>query len=123
MGEPTINFEGKEYSPDSRGYYRCPYRCGNPDFPAPKWVTERGFAKHLAECRAKPEPESVYVPPEPSEVVWWRDCDGCGRPIMTGDTIWVATPDRFCFDCAPGVPTFGYFDCAGLVLPGVDILE
>lgn len=41
--------------PDKRGFYRCPYRCGDPRFPRRKWRTEKGILKHLGECPLRPE--------------------------------------------------------------------
>lgn len=53
------------------GVYRCPWGCGSPGFPAPKWKTEAGFRKHLATCRERPTPESIreeqQAPPAPVE--------------------------------------------------------
>ena len=53
------------------GVYRCPWDCGAPGFPAPKWRTEAGFRKHLATCRERPTPESIraaqQAPPKPVE--------------------------------------------------------
>ena len=39
------------------GVYRCPWKCGNPAFAAPKWKTEAGFRGHLAKCPERPQPE------------------------------------------------------------------
>jgi hypothetical protein len=36
-------------------YYRCPYHCGDPRFPQPKWKTEKGYLNHLAKCPNRPE--------------------------------------------------------------------
>ena len=53
------------------GVYRCPWSCGTPGYPAPKWRTEAGFRKHLAGCRNRPTPESIReeqnAPPKPVE--------------------------------------------------------
>lgn len=35
--------------------YRCPYECGDPRYPRPKWKTERGYLKHLESCPSRPE--------------------------------------------------------------------
>lgn len=37
------------------GVYRCPFKCGDPRYPAPKWKTEAGARKHLAQCPKRPE--------------------------------------------------------------------
>ena len=51
------------------GVYRCPWDCGTPGYPAPKWKTEAGFRKHLESCRERPTVESIreaqQAPPAP----------------------------------------------------------
>lgn len=37
------------------GAYRCPYKCGDARFPAPKWKTEAGALAHIAKCPKRPE--------------------------------------------------------------------
>ena len=76
------------------GVYRCPWGCGNPGFPAPKWKTEAGFRKHLATCSMRPAPEDFTrtTPPsvETSDADWERRHPGqdwaasvqSGRPVM-----------------------------------------
>lgn len=61
------------------GVYRCPWGCGTPGFPAPKWKTEAGFRKHLATCRERPTVESIreeqQAPPvqvETTDIDWER---------------------------------------------------
>lgn len=51
---PPIDFEGHLVKPDKRGFYRCPYACGDARFPARKWKTEAGFRKHMGECGYRP---------------------------------------------------------------------
>jgi|GEM_PF-1747582 Zn-dependent M32 family carboxypeptidase len=46
----TIYFEDKKIKPGKDGKYKCPFRCGRPDYPAPRWKTMAGFLKHLNEC-------------------------------------------------------------------------
>lgn len=48
-----IEFEGKIVKPKS-GHYKCPYKCGRPDYPQPKWKTESGFRQHMEKCTGKP---------------------------------------------------------------------
>lgn len=38
-----------------RGFYRCPFKCGDSRFPAPKWKTMQGAMKHIAQCTQRPE--------------------------------------------------------------------
>jgi hypothetical protein len=49
-----IEFDGKIVKPDKRGFYRCPFRCGSPNYPQPKWKTEKGFRKHMSKCPNSP---------------------------------------------------------------------
>ena len=59
------------------GVYRCPWGCGAPGFPAPKWKTEAGFRKHLAVCRERPTIESI------------RESQNAPRPpVETTDADW-----------------------------------
>lgn len=50
---PAIDFEGKLVTP-KRGVYSCPYRCHSGSYAPPKWKTEKGFRKHMGECRCSP---------------------------------------------------------------------
>jgi len=61
------------------GVWHCPWDCGAPGFPAPKWRTEAGFRKHLATCRERPTIESIREAqtkpkpaPETSDADWDR---------------------------------------------------
>lgn len=35
--------------------FRCPYRCHDKNYPAPKWKTEKGYLKHLETCIKNPD--------------------------------------------------------------------
>lgn len=35
--------------------YRCPYNCGTPGYPKPKWKTEKGYKKHIETCHMRPQ--------------------------------------------------------------------
>ena len=48
-----IIFEGITIKPKN-GVYKCPFKCGNPGYPTPKWKTEKGFLKHLNSCYKRP---------------------------------------------------------------------
>jgi len=50
------------------GVYRCPWGCGTPGWPAPKWRTEAGFRKHLAACSMRPKPEDLATPTKPAPI-------------------------------------------------------
>jgi hypothetical protein len=46
---------GAESIPEKqRGYYRCPYECGDPRFPKPKWKTLKGWQGHVEKCPNRP---------------------------------------------------------------------
>ena len=49
-----VVFNGVEYKKTGL-YYRCPNKCGNKDYPAPKWKTAKGFLGHLECCFANIE--------------------------------------------------------------------
>ena len=51
---PVIEFEGKKVDPGKRGVYRCPFKCGRPDYAQPTWKTEKGFRKHMETCSKRP---------------------------------------------------------------------
>ena len=59
------------------GVYRCPWDCGTPGYPAPKWRTEAGFRKHLAGCRNRPTPESIRA-----------EQNAPSKPVETTDADW-----------------------------------
>ena len=48
-----IEFEGLKIKP-SRGVYKCPFNCSNPNYPTQKWKTEKGFIRHLESCYKRP---------------------------------------------------------------------
>lgn len=39
--------------------FRCPFNCGDPRYPKPKWKTVNGIKRHLESC-----PNNDNVPPE-----------------------------------------------------------
>ena len=49
-----IDFEGIPCSPGRDGKYRCPYNCGNPDYPEKSWKSVQGFRRHITLCPNKP---------------------------------------------------------------------
>lgn len=52
--KPTIEFEGEKVKPDKKGFYKCPFKCGDSRYPSKKWKTEKGFRKHTKECPNRP---------------------------------------------------------------------
>ena len=73
---PTIDFEGVSVKP-SRGVYRCPFGCGDPRYPVPKWKTEKGFRAHMEQCWRRPSRIQPRKPPasapQGSGLVDWLD--------------------------------------------------
>ena len=59
------------------GVYRCPWGCGTPGYPAPKWKTEAGFRGHLAKCPMRPKPEDLATPAKSAPVA-----------VVTSDADW-----------------------------------
>jgi len=104
--------------PDRRGFYRCPYVCGDPDWPQPKWKTIAGIEKHLAKCTQNPA--NLPPPPPPPPVEAFGDCPTCSRPVTKGESIWVGPAGWVCFGCAADE---GYWDCAGMELAGFETFE
>ncbi len=51
---PVIYFEGQMVKPSKAGFYKCPFKCGSPGFPQPKWKTEGGFRNHMLSCKNRP---------------------------------------------------------------------
>jgi hypothetical protein len=106
---------------DARGFYRCPFKCGDPQYPQPKWKTLKGYEKHIVSCSFKPPP--IHVPtPQPAPELF-GNCTGCGSIVLHGDTIWISRDVWRCYDCAlfsSVLPRPGYLDCAGLVLAGFE---
>lgn len=111
----TIEFEGKVYERDSRGKYRCPLRCGHPDYPQPSWVSDKGFLKHLAACKGA----LTWTPEPPQEREKFADCPDCGSPIWKMTSCWRMQNRIVCIECYK--PYFdvgiGHHDCAGFDLP------
>lgn len=120
-----MNFEGKEYKRDFKGFYRCPYGCSDPRYSARKFVGEERFLKHLQECRAKPSEgqELVWVPPEKSEPKYFQDCPDCGLPIFETETIWWLRDKIVCMQCYR--PYFevgrGHQEPVNLQIPGITL--
>ena len=52
--KPIIEFEGEKVKPNKQGYYKCPFKCGDPRYPEKKWKTEKGFRKHMEKCPNRP---------------------------------------------------------------------
>ena len=50
---PKLDFEGTTVEP-KKGFYKCPFRCGDSRYPARKWKTSEGFYKHMKECPRRP---------------------------------------------------------------------
>lgn len=51
---PDVEYRGKNLSAKS-GFYKCPNKCGDSRYPQPKYKTEKGFIKHLANCYLDPD--------------------------------------------------------------------
>lgn len=51
---PEIDFEGTIVKPSKNGYYKCPFKCHDQRYAAPKWKTEKGFRKHMKKCPKNP---------------------------------------------------------------------
>lgn len=103
------------------GFFRCPNKCGNPDYPQPKWKTEEGFAGHMAKCKAKPEPVLVWVPEPKVERKVFGECEDCGGLIWDMSSYWHVPGRLICIACY--LPYYeegiGFHAPAGLVLPGM----
>lgn len=81
------------------GMYRCPYKCGDPNYPQRKWKTLEGFEKHLRECKAKPDVPAM-PPPRPRKIrEKHSDCPDCGAEILHGETIWWMRDKIVCLAC------------------------
>lgn len=48
-----IVFDGRLINKGWR-YYYCPFECGDPRYPPPKWKTKKGFQGHLKKCPKNP---------------------------------------------------------------------
>jgi len=53
-GQSSIEFDGKLVKPNKSGFYKCPFNCGDPRYPKPKWKTEKGFRQHMDKCPNSP---------------------------------------------------------------------
>ena len=108
---------------DRDGFFRCPNRCGNPDYPQPKWKTEEGFAGHMAKCKAKPEPELVWVPEPKAAREKFGECPDCGSILWKMSSCWWMHGRIVCVACYR--PYFeagiGHHDACGLTLPGLTL--
>lgn len=49
MDLPKIEIDGIVITP-KHGIYHCPFGCGKPGYPDPKWKTEKGARKHYESC-------------------------------------------------------------------------
>ena len=114
-------FEGIEYKPRWDGNYFCPWPCSDPNYPPRRWKSEKGFAKHLSECKAKPGPELVWVPKPKMAQEVFCECDDCGDPIYKITACWQIGSRVVCWDChEPYLEAgMGYHEAAGLKLPAV----
>jgi hypothetical protein len=114
-----VSFEGNTYGRDSRGKYRCPHKCHDPNWPPKSWVSDAGFLKHLGECKGKPEPELPWSPIAPQEREKFADCPDCLKPIWKMSSYWEMRGGFCCIDCYR--PYFeqglGFHAPAGLDLP------
>lgn len=117
-----VEFQGVQYSPWRDGAYRCNWKCHNPDFPAPKWKTEKGFLKHLEGCGFNPNGPQ-WVKPADTESRQFAECPDCGSPIMEFTSCWRMKGKTVCIDCHVPylVMGMGFHDCAGFELPGVTL--
>lgn len=102
------------------GFYRCPNKCSNPDYPQRKWKTEKGFNTHMETCRPEP-PVLVWVPEAKGGPRKWSECPDCGATIWEMTSIWWMHDRVVCVGCF--LPYYeagiGHMDCAGLTLPGM----
>ena len=118
-----MTIDGKEYLPDHRGRYYCPNKCGNPDWPAPHWSTEKGFAGHMAKCKGKSDNLGGWTPPPEMPKVLWGLCS-CGEVIYEGDTVTMyGDHDQVaCIACFETIPD-AHVDCAGLKFPEITLSQ
>lgn len=107
-----IEHNGITYERDSRGKYRCPARCGHPDYPQPSWVSDKGFLKHLAACKG----DRTWTPEPVAAREKFADCPDCGKTIWKMESCWRFLDRMVCLECWTSYPE-GYMDCAGLELP------
>lgn len=110
--------DGVDYPPGRDGKFRCPWLCHDPEWPAPKWSTEKGYQKHLEKCLQNPK--KAYVSPKEERRIF-GECRDCGIPIMTMSSMWKLANAVVCMGCCQAYyeAGMGYHDCAGLELPGL----
>jgi hypothetical protein len=114
--------DGVEYLPDYRGRYHCPFEkdCSNPNYPPSTWKTEKGFAKHLSECKARPGGSGVWQKPAERPKTVWGICPDCGKDILENESCWPLTGKTVCVwgGCWRKYyeQGLGYHDAAGLDL-------
>jgi hypothetical protein len=113
-------------APDRRGRYYCQFGCHDPEsqYPPRHWKTEKGIAKHIAECPCAP---ANLPPPPPPKIISppavFGNCLACQVEVMEGETIWECVGGGFwCFDCRRFFPVWpeGWLYCAGMKLEGFD---
>lgn len=86
----NVEFEGLVIKPN-RGVYRCPWGCGNPGFPPPKWKTPGGILGHLKKCPNKPD---KIEKPKSKLFACGKTCPTCG------DSLAKDAQGRYtCFTC------------------------
>lgn len=106
------------------GYFRCPHRCGDPNYGQPKWKTEEGFAGHLAKCKARPDVLPMPSPPPLQPRQKHSDCPDCGNPIMEMESVWWMRDRVVCIACHSPYLLLGrgHHEAAGIDLPGLFIV-
>lgn len=112
-----VEYEGRQIERDGKGKYRCPHRCGDPNYPQPSWVSDKGFLGHLAKCAGRVELRHDSEPVKEREK--FADCPDCGGTIWKMSSCWWMHDKIVCLACYR--PYFdqgiGHHDAAGLDLP------
>ena len=67
-GQNSIEFDGKIVKPNKSGFYKCPFNCGDPRYPKPKWKTEKGFRQHMEKCSKRPSFISSKIEKEKNDL-------------------------------------------------------
>lgn len=110
----VVEYNGTAYERDSRGKYRCPNRCGHPDWPQPSWSSDKGFLGHLAKCKGA----DTWRPEPVTEREKFADCPDCSAVIWKLSSCWRMREKIVCLNCY--LPYFeagyGHLDSAGLEL-------
>jgi hypothetical protein len=119
----VVEFEGVKYETGKGGKYRCPWPCSDPNYPPRSFKTEKGFLKHLGECKAKPRPELVYVPEEPGKPKAEGLCLDCGQMLYRHQSCWRIGERVVCYGCREAYMEagMGFHDCLNLELPGLTL--